>query len=97
VFGLPAEQAGRPRPLLGVTLEKAANGVRVVTVASGSVAEAAGLRPEDVLVEAAGNALKEPGGVRSVVQSVAWGTWLPLKVRRGGAIVELVAKFPPVK
>ncbi|MBI4292482.1 MAG: ChaN family lipoprotein [Betaproteobacteria bacterium] len=97
VFGLPAEQAGRSRPLLGVTLETAANGVRVVTVAPGSVAEAAGLRAGDILVEAAGDALKEPGGVRSVVQSVAWGTWLPLKVRRGGEIVELVAKFPPVK
>lgn len=97
VFGLPAEQSGRSRPLLGVTLETAANGVRVVTVAPGSVAEAAGLRPGDVLVDAAGNALKALGDVRSVVQSVAWGTWLPLKVRRGGEIVELVAKFPPVK
>ena len=97
VFGLPAEQPGRTRPLLGVTLETAANGVRVATVAPASVAEAAGLRPGDVLVEAAGNALKAIGDVRSVVQSVAWGTWLPLKVRRGEEIVDLVAKFPLAK
>jgi len=97
VFGLPAEQPARSRPLLGVTLETATEGVRVVTVAPGSIAEAAGLRAGDVIVEAAGKALKAFGEVRSVVQGVLSGTWLPLKVRRGDEIVELVAKFPPAK
>lgn len=97
VFGLPAEQPARSRPLLGVTLETATEGVRVVTVAPGSIAEAAGLRAGDVIVEAAGKALKAFGEVRSVVQRVLSGTWLPLKVRRGDEIVELVAKFPPAK
>ena len=97
VYGLPAEKPARSRPLLGVTIETAADGVRVVTVASGSIAEATGLRAGDVLVEAAGKKLKEFGEVRSIVQSVAPGTWLPLKIRRGDAIVELVAKFSSVK
>ncbi|MBI2317155.1 MAG: ChaN family lipoprotein [Betaproteobacteria bacterium] len=97
VFGLPALRPGRERPLLGVTLEAAPNGVRVRSVAQGSVAEAAGLRAGDVLIEAAGRTLKALGEVRSAVQAVAWGTWLPLKVRRADEIVELVAKFPPAK
>ena len=33
--------------------------------------------------------------VIAVVQRQAPGTWLPIKVKRGGETLDLVAKFPP--
>ena len=31
-----------------------------------------------------------------IVKRQAPGTWLPLKLKRGGDIIELIAKFPAV-
>ena len=100
VFGLRAEPAAppaAPRPLLGITIDPVAEGVRVLTVGAGSIAEAAGLRAGDVLIEVAGSAVKLPADVRAIVGTVAPGTWLPLKARREGAMVELTARFPAAK
>ena len=96
VFGLPAAQpAPKPsRPLLRVTIESLPEGVRILTVNPGSIAEATGLRVGDVLIEAAGTAYKEAAELRALVLSMVPGTWLPLKARRQGEIVELTAKFP---
>jgi S1-C subfamily serine protease len=95
VFGLPGARPGPARPRLGITIEAAPGGVRIASVAAGSVAEATGLRTGDVLVEAAGAALKASSEVRAIVERVAPGTWLPLKVLREGRNMELVARFPP--
>jgi hypothetical protein len=97
VFGLdePAAAAAAARPRLGVVLEAAKEGVRIRQVSKGSLAEAAGVRDGDLLAEIAGIAPKEVGDVVEVVQRQAPGTWLPLKVVRGGATLELVARFPP--
>jgi len=96
VFGLdarsPASTAVRPR--LGVAIETAPNGVRVVQVESRSVAESAGVRAGDVVTEIAGVPAKNTGDMIEVVQRQAPGTWLPLKVRRGAEMLELIAKFP---
>ena len=97
VFGLPAARQAPARPRLGIAVEVAPDGVRVTSVNPGSVAEAAGLRAGDMLVEAAGTTLKLPAEVRAIVLSVAPGTWLPLKARRQGEPVELLAKFPSAK
>ena len=81
---------------LGVYLEPAQDGVRIRHVEKGSIAEASGVREADVVVEIAGRPA-EQGRRRfaGAVQRQAPGTWLPLKVKRGPDIVELVAKFPP--
>ncbi len=100
VFGLPiliVSDAVGPPPLLGITIETAPDGVLVVNVAAGSIAAAAGLRTGDVLIEAAGSALKEPAQLRASVMRMAPGTWLPLKAKRASGIVELTARFPPEK
>ena len=95
VFGFPAEQPVPPRPLLGITIETVPEGVKVLTVRAGSIAESTGLKVGDVLVEAAGSIVKVPGDVRAKVGAMVPGTLLPLKVRRESEIVELTAKFPP--
>jgi uncharacterized iron-regulated protein len=96
VFGLDAKSAARAadRPRLGVAIETAQDGVRVLRVEKGSVAESAGLRAGDVVSEIAGVTAKTTGDMIEVVQRQAPGTWLPLKVRRGRETLELIAKFP---
>lgn len=100
VFGLPPEppaSAAAAPPLLGVRIEAVADGIRVVAVSPGSVAEAAGLRAEDVLIEAAGTAVKTAEELKAIVVRMAPGTWLPLRAMRKGGLIELTAKFPPIK
>ena len=88
VFGVAAQpELGKPR--LGVRLD----GPKILEVSKGSIAEQAGLRAGDELVEIAGRPVKEAGDVREAVERQAPGTWLPLKVRRGGELLHMVAKF----
>lgn len=97
VFGVaaaPADAARRPR--LGVRLEAADGGVRINSVDKDSVAETAGLRAGDLVVEIAGRPAKQTGDVADAVARQAPGTWLPLRVQRAGVTVELIAKFPPL-
>ncbi|MEK7435290.1 MAG: ChaN family lipoprotein [Pseudomonadota bacterium] len=100
VYGIPyqpPEPAAPPPPLLGIRIDTAADGVRVVAVSAGSIAEAAGLQAEDVLTEAAGTAVKTTDELKHIVVRTAPGTWLPLKARRNSAAIELTAKFPPAR
>jgi uncharacterized iron-regulated protein len=95
VFGIaPAVDTPEARPRLGVTLAPAeGGGARVAQVARQSVAASAGLRPGDVIVEAAGTTVGDPADLRAVVAIQAPGTWLPLRVRRGGRERQVVARF----
>jgi uncharacterized iron-regulated protein len=97
VFGVAVPAgADEPRRMrLGVWLEPAAGAVRIIRVEPGSVAEAAGLRAGDVVVEVAGVAAKQTSEMADVVKRQAPGTWLPLKIKRGADTTEIVAKFPP--
>ena len=97
VFGFPAARPAPLRPLLGITIDTVPEGVKVLTVNAGSIAESAGLKVDDVLVEAAGSVVKVPGDVRAKVGAMVPGTLLPMKVKRESEIVELIAKFPPAK
>ena len=95
VFGVESEpEQAAPPPRLGVMIGQDKNGVRIVEVTPDSVAAAAGLRKDDVIVEAAGETLAEPGDLQQIVARQAPGTWLPLRVRRGKRTLEIVARFP---
>ncbi|MBM3356466.1 MAG: PDZ domain-containing protein [Betaproteobacteria bacterium] len=95
VFGVAAPVSpARPRQRLGIRIELAQDSVRIVEVQKGSIAEAAGIRDGDVITEIAGLAVKRMTDVSDAVQRQAPGTWLPLKVRRQDATVEITAKFP---
>jgi uncharacterized iron-regulated protein len=94
VFGIPpAPEASSPRPLLGVTLAAAVGGARVSAVTPGGVGARAGLRPGDLIVEAAGAPVTTPADVRAAVESQPPGTWLPLRVRRRGVERLVIARF----
>jgi hypothetical protein len=97
VFGVAAvAAASSQRPRLGVRIEPAEGGVRIAAVEAKGIAEAAGLRAGDVIVEIAGRAAKQTGDVVEVIGRQAPGTWLPLRVKRDGALVDIVARFPPL-
>ena len=97
VFGLAAQAdaAAPQRPRLGVLIGDGDGGVRVKKVIEGSVAEAAGLAPGDLIREAAGVAVSKASDLIAIVRRQAPGTWLPLRVRRGAETVDIVARFPP--
>ncbi|MBA4142196.1 MAG: ChaN family lipoprotein [Nitrosospira sp.] len=84
-----------PRQRLGIRFEMAQDGgARVLQVEKGSIAEQAGVRDADVISEAAGMAIKRNEDIVTIVKRQAPGTWLPLKVKRGSDVTEIIAKFP---
>jgi uncharacterized iron-regulated protein len=85
------------RPRLGISIDSTPAGVLVRSVVPGSIAEAAGIRAEDVIVRIAGEPAATPVDVIEAVQRQAPGTWLPITVKRGEETLEIVARFPPKK
>jgi S1-C subfamily serine protease len=61
-------------------------GLLIVSIADGSPAEKAGMMLGDVLLEANGNALKEPDDLLDALSSVAKNGAVTLKFLRGGTI-----------
>jgi uncharacterized iron-regulated protein len=96
VFTLPrADETPPPeRPRLGVALSNGDGAPRVNRVVGDSVAESAGVKAGDDVVRAAGLQMRNPDDLVEVVGRQAWGTWLPLSIRRDGQEIDLVAKFP---
>jgi uncharacterized iron-regulated protein len=88
------EDVKKPQPRLGIMIETADNGVRVMEVIAGSVAERAGIVAGDIIQQAAGFAVGTTGQLIEVVQRQAAGTWLPLKILREDNKQELIARFP---
>ena len=96
LFTVPEWQPNGSKGLtLGVYLEDSAQGVRILKVVPGSVAEAAGIEIDDLVIEAAGSPVAARVDLVSTIRRQAPGTWLPITVRRNGANQELIARFPP--
>lgn len=88
------EQPKDNPPRLGVSTEQVGDSLRIVGVKPDSVAERAGLKSGDVIVEVAGRPVKNVQTLRSAVQRQAPGSWLPMKVRRENGELEIIARFP---
>jgi S1-C subfamily serine protease len=69
----------------------------VVQVEKGSIAETAGIRDADIIVEAAGVPVKRTEDIVETVKRQPPGTWLPLTLKRGSDTSEIIAKFPAVR
>jgi len=82
-------------PRLGVSTDAATEGLRVVAVAPGSIAERADLKPGDIILAVAGQPAKSFLTLRAAVQAMPAGAVLPLTIRRDGAEIEILARFPP--
>jgi uncharacterized iron-regulated protein len=96
VFAMPDQVAAHPEPpRLGVRLEQDKEGVRIMTVTPGSLAEATGLNDGDRIVEVAGVAMEKMSTLVASVRQQPAGTWLPIRVGRDGETLDLVIKFPP--
>jgi len=91
---LDGVKASNAKPRLGVMIETAEEGVRIMSVLSDSVAEATELKTGDIVVSAAGFPVAEVSDLIEIVQRQAPGTWLPLQIRRDGEGLEFVARFP---
>lgn len=96
VFALPATAQEAPRkPRLGISLQRTDNGIEVLEVVAGSLAESTGIRKGDLLVSVAGSAVTRTSSVIAAVRAQPAGTWLPMTLRRDGRALELIVKFPP--
>jgi S1-C subfamily serine protease len=83
--------AGGPRPLpphARVRLGRR-GGVEVVEVASGSPAERAGLRAEDLIVELGGQSIERVDDVQRLMNHEAIGRPLPARVLRGDRLLDV--------
>jgi uncharacterized iron-regulated protein len=98
VFGVAsyAKSDSSRRQRLGIRFEMVQKGARILKVEKDSVAEKAGLIEEDIITEIAGLEVKQINDVIEVVQRQAPGTWLPLRVTRGGETIEIIARFSAV-
>lgn len=94
VVDAEAEEPLPPRPSLGVFIESDDDGVRVVKVVAGSVADKTGLAKGDLIQSAAGFGIGTTRALVEIIQRQAPGTWLPLTVLRGDESLELFARFP---
>ncbi len=90
----PVLGAAPPKPRLGVVIEQSDKGVRVLEVVEGSVAEATGLEPGDVILEAARVPVGRVPELIEIIQRQAPGTLLPLELDRDGERHSLIAEFP---
>lgn len=95
VFALPLQPEEKPEPpRLGVRLEDAEGGVRLSEVTAGSLAERTGLKVGDRLMEMAGVAVGKAPQVAASVRRQPPGTWLPVRIKRGEELLDIVIKFP---
>ncbi len=79
---------------LGVSLRESPLGLLVEQVVASGPGGLAGLRQGDVIVQAAGRPISKILSAHILVQRQPAGTWLPLRVRRGADLVDLVVRFP---
>lgn len=97
VFGIKSHREGdeQSRPRLGVTVSESELGLVVSRVETNSIASVAGIREQDILLEAAGIKLKTGIDLAKVVHRQPRGTWLPVLVERDGKELQFIARFPP--
>ncbi|MBI4602064.1 MAG: PDZ domain-containing protein [Planctomycetes bacterium] len=101
--GAPADEVGYLGVLLGPIPEQlephvgTAEGALIEDVAPGSPAEKAGLRRHDVVVSAAGEAVKGPEELKAKIRSRKPGDELALGLKRGATAVEVKAVLGSAK
>jgi len=82
-------------PMLGVFLRDEDGKTSISNIVPDSVAERAGLKGGDRILNAAGVVVNDSSEVVKIVRQLLPGTWLPLTIERDGKTMEIVARFPP--
>ena len=86
--------ATQDRPLLGVFLDSDNHRVTIKRVIDGSVAEGAGIKAGDTVIEIGGKQVHKVEDVIDMVKSIPFGVWLPLVIERDGRQEQVIARFP---
>lgn len=96
VFGIAQTPDDFPpeKPKLGVMIERAEGGILIGKVLQDSIAQAAGLKKDDVITMAAGRKVRRVGDFIAIIKSISPGMWLPLNIKRGDKNLEIIARFP---
>ena len=81
-------------PRLGIMVMPHRDGVHITKVSQGSVADAAGLAADDVIVSIGGASVRTAQDLIAIIRKQEPGTTLPLSVRRGGKTLHVIARFP---
>ncbi len=71
-------------------------GVVVTDVQRGSLSDAAGLKPEDVIIEANGEKIRNERDLLFIVNDLRTGDLLKMKIIRGGSEKEIEMKLTAV-
>ena len=82
-------------PVLGVSLQAVAGGLRVLSVTPNSPASGAGVLPDDVIVTANGRAASSVEGLQTILRDAGPGSSVALSVKRGDQQVALTATLGP--
>ena len=90
-----ARREPAPPPRLGVQLGTAENAVLITSVTAGSLAERTGLKAGDRVISVGGTTVTSMSRVIAAIREQPAGTWLPLQVKRGDEMLDLVVRFPP--
>lgn len=93
VYGVAPSLSASPPPRLGVAFDPDPEGAKVRNVSAGGLAAAAGLKPGDVVLAAAGEVIADPTGLGEIVRRQPPGTLLPLVIRRDGRFVDVMVEF----
>jgi serine protease Do len=85
-----------PKPRLGLQIQdvESGSGVKVLDVMDGTAAAKAGLKKDDVIIEANGKAVNNVDDLRSHLKDVKEGDMLKLKYRRDNKTQTAEIKFP---
>ncbi|HET8760110.1 MAG TPA: ChaN family lipoprotein [Nitrospiria bacterium] len=94
VWAVGYEDLPSPSVRLGVRIEAAEGGVTITSVDSGSAAERAGLREDDVIVSFDGETVRRPADVVRLVRGHGPGDHASLTVTRGAETMTLDVSWP---
>ncbi|ABM60911.1 ChaN family lipoprotein [Halorhodospira halophila] len=94
LFALEPERRGTEPPRLGIAMGHEDSKVTIVDVMADTPAEEAGLAAGDRILKAAETKIEHPSDLQRIVGRQAPGTWLPIRIERGGDELEKVARFP---
>lgn len=97
LYLLGDEHAAETPPRLGVQIAPGEDGVSFVAIRENSLAYDAGLQPDDIVTQAAGQEVRAPSELIAIVKQQAPGTLLPLEILRDGNPQEILVRFPPAE
>jgi len=93
IGGLPGPGPGKSQPFLGLGCDPDAKGCVIAQIVTGSPAEKAGLKADDVIVKFAGKAVETPMALTTLVRASKPGVRVMLEVMRGDETINITVEI----